>query len=521
MSKHLIKILSVFALVVLLPLIVVGSALCVTEAVPCTLTIFEGGREGQYGGTDSEIVILIDGVEQVDDANEPLTSIKVNKNTEVTVSYTGKGYDFLGWYAGNPKEVDETDTAQSQNAIYTFTLKKSTTLTALRNVTEYQITYGGTYDDRTTPITDGDISGGLTQVVEYNQSLATLVPKVGAEFDGWSVYKEGITDATGVFNAIFNEANKDSEGNFITINLRPRWSNQMAITYYTSDGSKVIAQDIVTESSLESYELLASTDSRVVENITRGYEFAAWTDINGTPIDISTVVFEQGEFKIYLKENLINYSMNVAYNAIDSDNVTTLTYNVVDKFSTYNVERDGYNFVGFVYDGNTYTLSGNDYIFNGNSLGDILINAEEDVTVTALWDSLYNDITWHVDFSNEDDMGYNAVYYFDGTNYNFIDSVEEFVIFKDVAEEGFRQAEDEILASYFTQEGLLNNLYIKVGEEYQKVTASNILVQYDTNPMDRQYIEFSENITFKTVMDILETNGITGYDQLTISIICE
>ena len=65
MSKHLIKILSVFALVVLLPLIVVGSALCVTEAVPCTLTIFEGGREGQYGGTDSEIVILIDGVEQV------------------------------------------------------------------------------------------------------------------------------------------------------------------------------------------------------------------------------------------------------------------------------------------------------------------------------------------------------------------------------------------------------------------------------------------------------------------------
>ena len=143
MSKHLTKILSILALIVLVPLIVVGSALCVTEAAPATLTIYEGGNDGQYGGKSSQIVISVGGEAQLDENNQPLTSITLQKNTEVTVSFNGTGYEFAGWYDGNPQEVDETETAISTDRSYTFTLRGSTHLTALRNVMQYQIQYTG------------------------------------------------------------------------------------------------------------------------------------------------------------------------------------------------------------------------------------------------------------------------------------------------------------------------------------------------------------------------------------------
>ena len=116
MSKHLIKILSICALVVLVPLIVVGSAITVTQAAPATLTIYQGGNDGQYAGKSSTISILIDGVPQVDGQGQPVSTITVKKHSTVAVHYEGTGYEFAGWYDGTAQEVDGTEFVALVNA---------------------------------------------------------------------------------------------------------------------------------------------------------------------------------------------------------------------------------------------------------------------------------------------------------------------------------------------------------------------------------------------------------------------
>ena len=99
MSKLLIKILSICALVVLLPLVVVGASLSVTEAVGCSLTVAFAGDEGSAdkqgkNPLTSNVIIKVDG--KVQEEN----TIKVAKYSEVTVIYSGEGYNFKGWQKG-------------------------------------------------------------------------------------------------------------------------------------------------------------------------------------------------------------------------------------------------------------------------------------------------------------------------------------------------------------------------------------------------------------------------------------
>ena len=69
MSKHLVKILSVCALVVLLMVSVVGAAIGVTEAVGCILTIADASRESEAEkeneNVNHKVVVKVNGKVQV------------------------------------------------------------------------------------------------------------------------------------------------------------------------------------------------------------------------------------------------------------------------------------------------------------------------------------------------------------------------------------------------------------------------------------------------------------------------
>lgn len=211
MSKQLIKILVICAVVVLCPLVIVAVALLSTEAVGCSLTINGAGiekvGETDFGGKSSIVKIMINGQEQ--QSNE----VEVTKNDEVTVTFEGVGYDFVGWYNGNYNEINfESDEKLSDQTSYTFKITKNTVLTAVRNVKTYNVSYKGNFDDENTPIA----TQGKTYA--YNEPLAVenAVNEKNVLAGWYNMNGESAGATTKV-------ANFENSGN---VKVYPKWERQ-------------------------------------------------------------------------------------------------------------------------------------------------------------------------------------------------------------------------------------------------------------------------------------------------------
>lgn len=131
MSKKLVKILSICAIAVLIPLIVLGVALSVSYNRTCTLEIFDGG-DGIQTNTTSEVAIYVEN-QKIDG-----TKIEAKKGTEITVTWEGTGFDFVGWYNGNEGETQGAK-AVNKNPAYTFSLKSNRVLTAIKKYVTYSV----------------------------------------------------------------------------------------------------------------------------------------------------------------------------------------------------------------------------------------------------------------------------------------------------------------------------------------------------------------------------------------------
>ena len=595
MSKHLVKILSICALVVLFPLIVVGSAVCATEAVAVNLTIFLGGEEYAEAGHDVKATVEIDG-----EASEVEfgSTITVKKNSDIKLTYEGDVvYDFFGWYKGTSAQVNDTSEPLSAGNEYTFTIRKDSNITLLKNIKEYRVEYTGTLDDDETPISQ-------TDTLDYGEGLYTPTAVAGATFAGWQVV--GGDDITVYNNATFTQANRNENGELVTITLEPVWTGIMNITYYDTDRTTIIAQGFVTEHNIGSYEILDGNDPSVQNHLTPGYRFNAWLDEEGDPItQISQIGFREGNvglylseveidhvtisyytsrdggsliaqdvryedeyadyqlrtesdvdvasaitkgyrfigwvdmsgepvtkedlafgnrtYDLYLSQELITFDVSVQYNAIDTDIVDQLTYDVVSGFSRYTKERLGYSFVGFVYNGNTYTASGTDYLYNGASLGDEVI-ANDGLTITALWavdEETYPALTWQVGFAYENN-GVLPVYYLSGDNYVAIaDSEPELVNFEDINGYGYKQLEDNLLETYFN--GIdIDNIYAFVDGEYVKVNLTRV-VAYPDDSIDGSIYSGGDvsDATFMDMLDVANSNLSSSTTSIVITFFFE
>lgn len=437
MSKHLMKILSICAMVILLPLIIVGAALCITEAIPVTLTIYQGGNEGDISIYEDDAslapsakvsIFLRDDtnsswIEQIDEEGYPVTQVSVQKNDEIKVVYSNSvGYDFQGWYKGSPTEYNENSTARETKTEYTFFIRGNTSLTAIRNVMTYTVNYTGYYDDGTNIADDENLV--LSANLQYNEPLLTLSPKLidgqtpdnSAQFRGWVV--EG---STGEVVTEANFASSTLEGEAYT--LTAIWSNQATVIYWNSQNQR-IATDYFTAENYSS-DLLAWSD-KYNTFLTRGYQFDSWVNAKGEEYYLPES-FTIGEYNVYLKETPIVYSNTIEKSAIDNTQ-TTLTYDVANKFADgVPFEREYYTFLGISYNGNLYAYTVDntdpnnaitDYVYNGSSLGDIIVENGSVEGAYAVWQSNY-DVTqeWHIRFRNDDTNVGGTVYYKIGEEY--------------------------------------------------------------------------------------------------------
>ena len=235
MSKHLAKILSICALVVLLPFVIVGVAVTVSEARGVTLTIADNGNDTLAAPFKSDVAIYINNVKQ--ESN----TIKVRKNTSVKICYQGTGYNFQGWYEGNYDEINfQKDTPVKIEEEVTITLRKNTVLTAVRDVQTYNITY----------LTEtGEVESSELNVA-YNTKLKSPTTVSGLIFTGWYV-QDANTTATSFY------ANFEVEDQAAEIKLLPSWKNEITYPVYYNVNSE--NKTDLTYSKTEGFELYNQT----------------------------------------------------------------------------------------------------------------------------------------------------------------------------------------------------------------------------------------------------------------------
>lgn len=374
-----------------------------------------------------------------------------------------------------------------------------------------QITYYAS--DETTVIAQFNLRENEYLSHELLSSLdERVIAKIpaGYEFNSWTV--EGIP-VTSISQIPF----VDGE---IKIVLRVSELPYTLITYYTSlDNGETISQVKLYEDEFNTYNLLTGSDQVVQDALVSGYGFAGWANETGETVTKDDLTFGEN-YNLYIQTNLIRYNVNVQFNAIDTNQVDVITYDVQNNFSNYAITRTGYTFVGLVYNGNTYTLSGKDYIYNGHTLGEEVI-ANNGLTVTALWqvDETYGQYDWTVGFGYENN-GLMGVYALNNNGeYTLIDDINEYVIFEDNQSVGFRQLEDNIIDTYFN--GLdLNNLYVKVGDVYSKVNVSSMYVYVDNMLISASYDD-ALNATFKDAIETAYNIGVDDFTKITVTIICE
>ena len=303
MSKHLVKILSVCALVVLLMVSVVGAAIGVTEAVGCILTIADASRESEAEkeneNVNHKVVVKVNG--KVQDKNV----LQIGKYSEVTLEYQATGYEFKGWYVGNYNV--ETDKAVETKITYTFDIKGDTKISAVADLKKFTVNYSGKGADGVTDI------NFPTQTVEYGEKLER--PASNTEdlyFLGWKI--KGELAGKKYYYATFDDVENEAE-----VELEAAWG----------------AQEYVT------------------------------------------------------------YTVNVAFNKLQPNNIKTIEYNTKTGFTSYmgQVEREGYELLGIEFNGKVYNYDKSNDTFIG--LGNAIAAGEETtVDAVAVWKSLYRGHTF-------------------------------------------------------------------------------------------------------------------------------
>ena len=509
MSKHLVKIISICALAILLPLVVVGVALCVTEPVACTLTIGESGENGQY--STSAISIRVDGKELEG------TTAKIKKHSDITVVYTGEGYDFKGWFNGKADEIDAEDEAVSQDESFSFILRGNTTLTAVRDVTQYNITYTGFLDDGTTEVSTQ--LAETNQTVKYGDALEQLSPVVeGSTFGGWyEVASQGESvDATGTMTAKFSSKE---------VELKPVWSNQMIVTY--KKGETTIAVQRVSEEAASTYALLNENSELVKKALTPGKQFAGWIDLDDQPV--TSIVYDLNGITLYMQEEVIVYNLEVKYNAVSTDKVS-MTYDVDSKFSTLAYETDnfrkGYTFKGLDANGTLYLKNGDNYTSTaGANLSDLIV-AENITSVVAVWESDYSNFQFKLTTGCEyvaegDDYAAEwGVFGTLGTSENqLVEQTRLLASFQDAEGEDNYDLNDNVYDMFISQ---YTNLHIYEGDA---VEFANIIKVYDKTTDATYTLEgiASDEITFWQVLAFLESKlgNLDSTLQITITFMFE
>ena len=478
MSKNLVKILSICAFVIILPLAILATALCVTESASYKLKLYISGLDAENHVAACKV--LINGEER---KNNEMTFAK---GADVVVTFEGVGYDFGAWYKGSEKAITEADKVSDQVS-YSIKMTGNTTLTAKCAVKSYRVSYTGNDEDGN-PL-------NLNTVVEYKYGDKLMVLEGQVNFVGW------VLSGT---PTVYKTATFDKSGDII---LQAFWANNKQVTYY--NGEKAIYSKIYTQEEFNALELIGADSEIVKNNVGKGYEFTGWVDANGDAFDFTPYQGDKyetsaREVKINLSRKAIKYTINVKVNP-NTEDVLVLNYDVENGFGAFTVPtRAHYTFAGVKVGDKLYSLVEKDipvaqadeeagetptepeqpatkkvidFVCDGVSLGDALING----TTTTVEGAC----TWFaaevqevgITFRGADMSATKEVYGRVGENYRSIGTVEIPFRFNDQDGYDFTDSIYETFVNRYNYDGFFfRSGNISEGYTYEEVSLTEIRI---------------------------------------------
>lgn len=311
MSRTLSKILIICAMVVLFPLMIIGTAFATYYSINANVLVSTFVNVASMSDDAYAHVVYNNKA----DISFDITQSHLSK---VSLNATAKGYNFIGWFLGDAEAYSvakETDKVEyvSESAELTFDIVDYSELLAVFEIQTYN---NVSYSYESTP--NGEIvtvvpEGGKT-VYNYGDTLPTLTyAGLDYTFKGWTV-KDG--DGTVYTTATFEKTSD--------IVLEAVWepTKEVTVTYY--DGETLLGSP---EQILVNQEYIL-TDPLTLIEAENGYDYS-WMTADGT--SITELNNQATDINIYLKKEAIVYTVNVNLTDAKFDGTTpSVTFTVED-----------------------------------------------------------------------------------------------------------------------------------------------------------------------------------------------
>lgn len=175
MSKNLVKIITICVLAVIIPVAIIVTAICLSNAVTYTLALAIEGFENV-----GSITLRVGGEAYNVTEETKDFAVKISRNKEVTLSVATEGYTFNGWYNGEAKDISE-ETFINKEISYKVKVSEDIKLTASFDLYEYVVTYDGNAKNNETLKYGEALNTGSYAVISEEDA------KKGYTFEGWTL----------------------------------------------------------------------------------------------------------------------------------------------------------------------------------------------------------------------------------------------------------------------------------------------------------------------------------------------
>lgn len=370
MSRTFSKILMICAMVVIIPLMVVGTAFVAYYSVDSEIfvkALLVDGEKCDVEGTYARV--------EYNGNKGETVSVKAGHTAKVDVraDYTSNAYDFLGWFKGN-EESYKTAKAQgnvdwaSQSTTITISMEEESDYVAVYEVVKYKTSWD--YEVQPQKQTVQDAPEGGKNLYKYGEALPTLTcTEENYTFGGWQVRSaddKRFVDAT--FD--YKYSTRGSEGATGVVLTNP-WKKADVVTLTFVYKTASVTKEVIKGQQFEDLEQVKSELlAKVAEETTKkGYnvEFSWAEDILGATKVPSLA--PQNDMTIYLcrKETPITYTVSPKLDGVESGKTASFTIekdgdkrnelNALFATTDWNFEHKFYEFGGLTFNGQTYTTA--------------------------------------------------------------------------------------------------------------------------------------------------------------------
>ncbi len=390
MSRALSKVAVICALIVVIPLLVVGTGFAAYYSIENILNISvvvdnvspaEDVFAGVSYGDDQAVITAKSG------SSNTSMSVSAGHTSEIQVNaiYSTNAYKFVGWFEGTLEEYQvAVQDAESNGTEIEYYSTSSALVVSMEEEGNYVavyevVTYTVEWNYQATPegSTTTDIPEGGKSGYIYGEELPTLsYTGVDYTFKGWCVNGDTSVKYTA---ATFPTT-------YETITLTAAWQSveKVEIVYVLDDETSVSDSDTV----YKDVEYTLPTVAKIFPDaIEYGYEYY-WVDGNGN--EVTSINTDEDQVILYVEKAEVTYTVNLSsgddatYNGSETITFTINDTTELEKLFTadnWSTKYTFWVFEGIEYNGTVYTTVSNfvDAVVNTNPHSDVTVNVSVDI----------------------------------------------------------------------------------------------------------------------------------------------